>query len=549
MRGAEAIAHILKQEGVESMGIIPMNGLEEAAAISKIRPIIFRQERVGVNAADGVGRVTNGRSIGVFSMQAGPGAENAYAGVAQAYADSVPLLLLPASARRDRVGVHPTFNPHRSYADITKWSEQVNLPERIPDLMRRAFTQLRTGRPGPVLLDIPSDILSADVPESVVAYRPVTPRKASGDPQDIKNAAQILLGSKRPVIHAGQGVLYAEAWDELLELAELTQVPVMTTMAGKSSFPENHPLALGTRSGSTTGPVAHFLKEADVVFGIGCSFTRTHFGADLLGHKILVHCTNDYQDINKDYDVDHAVIGDAKLVLTQLIQEIKGLIAPQQRVENPEPVKEIKAIKDQWLNEWMPRLTSDEIPINPYRVIWDLMHTIDRKNSIVTHDSGSPRDQTMPFYEAISPRGFIGWGKSTQLGYSLGLALGAKLAAPEKLAVNIMGDYAFGMVGLDMDTALRERLPILTIVLNNSAMGIYSPDSFPTANDIYGTKFLTGNYAKIAEALGCYNERVDKPNEVIPAIKRAQQAISMGQPALLEIITKEERVFSHMSAP
>ena len=196
MRGAEAIAHILKQEGVESMGIIPMNGLEEAAAISKIRPIIFRQERVGVNAADGVGRVTNGRSIGVFSMQAGPGAENAYAGVAQAYADSVPLLLLPASARRDRVGVHPTFNPHRSYADITKWSEQVNLPERIPDLMRRAFTQLRTGRPGPVLLDIPSDILSADVPESVVAYRPVTPRKASGDPQDIKNAAQILLGSR-----------------------------------------------------------------------------------------------------------------------------------------------------------------------------------------------------------------------------------------------------------------------------------------------------------------------------------------------------------------
>ena len=167
MNGADAIVNILKQEGVEFMGIIPMNGLEEAAAISRIRPIIFRQERVGVNAVDGFGRVNNGKQVGVFSMQAGPGAENAYAGVAQAYADSVPMLLLPASSSRDRIGVHPTFSPYRSYGDITKWSEQINLPERIPDSLRRAFTQLRTGRPGPVLLDIPSDILRADVTESV----------------------------------------------------------------------------------------------------------------------------------------------------------------------------------------------------------------------------------------------------------------------------------------------------------------------------------------------------------------------------------------------
>ena len=166
MNGANAIAGILKQEGVEFMGIIPMNGLEEAAAIAGIRPIIFRQERVGINAADGFSRVSNGRRIGVFSMQAGPGAENGFAGVAQAFADSAPLLLLPASARRDRVGIHPTFSPHLSYAGITKWSEQVNLPERIPEIMRRAFTRLRNGRSGPVLLDIPADVLRAELPES-----------------------------------------------------------------------------------------------------------------------------------------------------------------------------------------------------------------------------------------------------------------------------------------------------------------------------------------------------------------------------------------------
>ena len=259
MKGAEAIARILKQEGVDFMGVIPMNTLEEAGAIHGVRPMIFRQERVGVNMADGYSRVTNGRGVGVFAMQAGPGAENAFAGVAQAYADSVPILLLPASAPRARAGTHPTFSPSQSYAEVTKWSGQINMSERIPEMMRRAFSQIRMGRPGPVLLEIPSDILRGDFPDDSLIYTPVTPRRSAGDPDDVREAARILLSAKRPVIQAGQGVLYAEAWDELLELAELTQTPVMTTMAGKSAFPENHPLSLGTRSGTTTGPVVHFI--------------------------------------------------------------------------------------------------------------------------------------------------------------------------------------------------------------------------------------------------------------------------------------------------
>ena len=544
MTGADAIARILKQEGVDHMGIIPMNTLEEAAAVHGIRPMIFRQERVGVNAADGYSRVTNGRGIGVFSMQAGPGAENAYAGVAQAYADSVPILLLAASARLDRVGVHPTFSPSRSYREVTKWSDQINMVERIPEMMRRAFSQLRMGRPGPVLLDIPADVLRGEAPEEATAYSPVRPRKSAGDPQDVREAARMLLAAKRPVIHAGQGVLYAEAWDELRALAELTQIPVMTTMAGKSVFPEDHPLALGTRSGSTTGPVAHFLREADLVFGIGCSFTNIHFGAGLFASKVLVHSTNDLGDLNKDYDADHAIIGDARLVLAQLVEEIRVQLGPAHGIENGATAKEVKTVKDQWLDEWMPKLTSDEVPINPYRVIWDLMHTVDRKNTIVTHDSGSPRDQAIPFYEAVSPRGFIAWGKSTQLGYSMGLAMGAKLAAPEKLAVNIIGDYGFGMVGLYIETAVRERIPILTIVLNNSAMGIYSPASFPVANELYGTKYISGDYAMVAEAMGGYNERIESPDEVVPAIKRAGKVVAGGRPAVLEMITSEEREFS-----
>ena len=548
MTGADVIASILKQEGVDFMGVIPMNTLEEAGAVHGVRPMIFRQERVGVNLADGYSRVTNGSGVGVFSMQAGPGAENAFAGVAQAYADSVPILLLPASAPRARSGVHPTFSPSQSYAQVTKWAEQINLIERVPEMMRRAFTQVRTGRPGPVLLEVPSDILRGEVPGGLADYTPVTPRVSSGDPQDVREAARMLLAAKRPVIQAGQGVLYAEAWDELLELAELTLAPVMTTMAGKSAFPEDHPLSLGTRSGTTTGPVVHFIDKADLIFGIGCSFTRIHYGADRFDSKVIVHCTNSLDDVNKDYDPDHAVVGDAKLVLSQLIEEIKLQLGSASRVAPNGTATEVAAVRKEWMKDWLPLLTSDEVPINPYRVIWDLMNTIDRKNAIVTHDSGSPRDESIPFYETISPRGFIAWGKSTQLGYSLGLAMGARMAAPDKLAVHIIGDYGFGMVALDIETCVRERIPILSIVLNNSAMGIYSPNSFPTANDLYGTKYTGGDFAKVAEAMGSYNARIEKPEEIVPAIKTATRVIEAGQPAVLEFITKEEHAFPFRGA-
>ena len=540
--GADLIARILKQEGVDFMGVIPFNSLEEAAAKAGIRPLIFRQERVGVNLADAYTRVTNGRRTGVFSMQAGPGAENAFAGVAQAYADSVPILLLPASAPRNRAGVHPTFSPQRTYESVVKWAGRVELPEEIPNALRRAFSQLRLGRPSPVLLELPSDILRGEAPADPFPYAPVQPRRAAGDPQDVREAARLLLAAKSPVIHAGQGVLYAEAWDELQQLAELTQTPVMTSMAGKSAFREDHPLALGTRSSTTTGMVAHFLSKADLVFGIGCSFTRVHYGADQFDSKALVHITNDENDINKDYPADHAVIGDAKLVMRQLIDEIKAAPAASRAVGRggrPNFAAQIGAVRDVWMRDWLPKMNSDAVPINPYRALSDLSKAIDPAKTIMNHDSGSPRDQMIPFYQAVNPRGFIAWGKSTQLGYSLGAAMGAKLAAPDKLCVNVIGDYGFGMVGTDLETAARENIPILTVVLNNSSMGIYRPEHFATAHELYGTKTTGGDFVKMAEALGGYSERVTQPQDIIPAVQRCVGVVDGGRPALLEIVTDD----------
>jgi acetolactate synthase-1/2/3 large subunit len=544
MNGVTAIANILKMEGVDFIGCMPSNPLIEACAIAGIRPIVIRQERTGVHMADGISRINNGKKIGVFLMQAGPGAENAMGGVAQAFADSVPILLLPAGAARHRQGVPPTFSPTRSYETITKWAAQINFAERAPELMRRAFTRLRSGRPGPVLLEIPQDVAGEEIDEVAFDYEPPPVVRTAGDPLAIARAARALLAAERPIIHAGQGVLYAEATEELVQVAEFLQAPVMTTLAGKSAFPENHPLSVGTGASSTTAGVHHFLSRADLVFGIGCSFTRSSFAVTIPPGKVLVHATNDDEDINKDYKCAYPVVGDARLVLAQLLEELKRQSNSSGRPVNQALLQEIQSVKQRWLDQWMPRLTSSEVPINPYRVIWDLMHTVDLDNVIVTHESGSSREQVVPFWEAHGPRSFIGWGKSTQLGYSLGLAMGAKLAAPDKQVINIMGDAAFGMVGLDMETAVRAQIPILTIVLNNSTMAIYPDDRFPVANQRYHAKQLSGNFAGVAEALGCYSEKIGDPKDIIPAIQRAQEVNRSGRPALLEFIIKEEGAYS-----
>ncbi|MBM3942953.1 MAG: thiamine pyrophosphate-requiring protein [SAR202 cluster bacterium] len=540
MNGVTAIANVLKLEGVDFIACMPSNPLIEAAAIAGIRPIVCRQERTGVHMADGFARITNGKKLGIFLMQAGPGAENAMGGVAQAYADSVPILLLPAGASRRRLGTAPVFSPTRSYESITKWSAQINFADRVPELMRRAMTKLRSGKPGPVLLEIPQDVATEEIKEEAFDYQPPQFVRTAADPEAVRRAVRAMLQAQRPVIQAGQGVLYGEATPELLEVAEFLQAPVYTTLSGKSAFPENHPLALGTAAGSTTGMVHQFLTRADLVFGIGTSFTKANTAAPILPGKTLIHATNEADDINKDYASQHALVGDAKLVLTQVLEELKRQGRPKSRAEAQAVQGDIRRVKEQWLAQWMPKLTSDETPINPYRVIWDLMHTVDLDNVIVTHDSGSSREEVSPFWEARAPRSFIGWGKSTQLGYSLGLAMGAKLAAPEKLVINIMGDAAFGMVGLDVETAVRSKIPILTIILNNSTMAIYPDSRVPTAQSKFRLKELSGNFAEVAQALGAYSEKVTQPRELVPAFQRAIAATQRGEPALLEVITVEE---------
>ncbi len=284
----------------------------------------------------------------------------------------------------------------------------------------------------------------------------------------------------------------------------------------------------------------HFLKKADLVFGIGTSFTRSHFIVPIPPGKPIVQVTISEEDVNKDYSVAHAVIGDARAVLGQLIEETRAQAGPAGR--SSAVADEVRAVKAEFLKEWMPRLTSDEVPISPYRAIWDLMNTVDRRRTIITHDAGNPRDQLVPFWESLVPHGYVGWGKSTQLGTGLGLAMGAKLAAPDRLSINLMGDVAFGMVGMDFETAVRSKIPILTVMLNNGLMGGYDK-YLPVSTERWGLRYVSGDYAKVAEGLGGYTERVEKPDDLVPAFRRALEEVTAGRPALLEVLTREEAVY------
>ena len=539
MKVGEAIAEILKREGVEIIFGYPVNHVLEAAACAGIRPVIVRQERVGLHMADAMSRVTSGRKIGVFAMQHGPGSENAFGGVAQAYSESVPILVMPMGYARRLAHIDPNFNSTASMRSITKSAEPITSPAEIANIFRRAFSRLRNGRGGPALVEIPVDLFAEEV-SGPFMYEPAVSARYGPDIADVRRAAAALVEARHPVIYAGQGIHYAQAWEPLKRLAELLAAPVATSLQGKSAFPENHPLSLGSGGLAFPRTVPHFLEKADWILGAGCSFTETAFGIAMPAGKKFIHATLDPNHLNKDVRAEIGLIGDAQLTLDALCVEVERLIA-KPRVSTVSA--EIAAVRKAWLDEWMPKLTSGESPISPYRVLWNLQHTVDVANTIITHDAGSPRDQLAPFWVTTQPLGYLGWGKTTQLGYGLGLAMGAKLARPEKLCINVWGDAAIGFTGMDFETAVRERIPILSVLLNNFSMAMELP-IMPVSTERYRSTDISGDYAAMAHALGGYGERVTEPGEIVPAIRRGIEQTKKGVPALLEFITSQELTVS-----
>ena len=535
----EAVARILKLEGVEWISCFPSNNLIESAAMEGIRTVMFRHERGAIMAADGFSRMSDRERFGVVITQGGPGSENSMGGIAQAFGDNIPILYFAGGPALNQYAVRPNFSPVRTYESVSKYGEVIMQADQVASTMRRAFHNLRNGRPGPVLIEIPSDVANQEVDEGSLNYQ--APKRAPQSPaaSDIKDAVKLLLNAKKPVIWSGMGVLMSKASEELRELAELTEIPVYSTMPGKSSFDDRHPLALGAGSSATSLPARTWVQESDVLFAVGSSMTRTGYGQPIPNGKVIIHNTESIEDLNKDFSVDVGIPGDAKLTLLAMIAEARSQIGESGRRDQTDVATEIAKLKAQWMADWKDILNSDETPINTYRVIGELERNLDKENSIVTHDAGAPRDTIMPFYTSTVPHSYIGWGKTTHLGYGIPLMIGAKLANPDKFCLNFMGDGAFGMSGLDIETSVREGAPITTVVLNNGGMATY-PGGYPVANELFGTTRMGGDYAKLAEGMGAVGITVTQPGEVANAIKQAMKLNAEGRTVLLDIHTNLE---------
>ena len=551
MTGGDAVIHALEKEGVEYIsgfaggGEVPLWPALRASETIKV--FLARHERQGVEIADGYARATG--KVGVALCGTGPGATNTLTGIAGAFADNIPVLLL--------MGQHPLGNmgkeiqqevPSSIFDSFVKWKGTMSKVEDIPGVMRRAFTALRSGSPGPVVLEMPLDVLSSEAADSVLNYEPVGPGlTAAADPRDIAMAADILGNASFPILNVGGGVLAAEAWDEARELAELLSMPVASTLVGKGAFPEDHPLSLGggvyPRSKYASGQALHINRKADAVLAVGNSFRMPNAtdGRPIPDGVKLIHINADPEDLNKIYPADVPILADAKLALRSLIDAVRDRLGPGKGGVKEEVVSEIQQAKAKWLGEWQSIFTDPSVPTNGYRVVHDLMQVVDLDRTIALHDAGGSRGYLSPFWPATKPRNYIGMGGMAAMGWSMGAAVGVKLGRPDHLVFHVLGDASYGMVGMEVETAVRMGLPTLTVVLNNGGTGggLMAMDRPNAAPPTFAE--LSGNFSLVAQGLGAYSERVVQPEDIIPAFRRAIQATESGQAALVEGMIKPMR--------
>ena len=544
MSNADVIIEILQQEGVEYLAGFPNNRLFNSAASHDMPPIIGRTERVIINMADAYTRMHNGRKIGAIAVQDGPGIEASFSAVAQAYGDNTPILMLPGAHAPAMQDYDPQFIASRSYRDITKFATMINDPRSLVRKFEMAFSALKNGKSGPVLIETAAPLLWGNLDGEKPNYVSPPRLRSKADDVDVERILDALMSAKRPVIIAGHGALYAEAWNELRAFAEFMQIPVTTSLLGKSVFPENHELSLGCAGRTITKAAGHFANESDFILGVGTSFTINDFTARMPKDAVLGQITNAPSDIGKCRNVACAAIGDAQLVLNQLMDLAKEKIGEGGRPKATETIAEIAQLKQEFFDEWSERLLCDDDgPISPYRVIHEMNTLFDKTSTVVTHDAGNPRDQIVPFYDAHTPRGYLGWGKSTHLGSSLGMALGGKLARPDWLSVNFVGDTGFGQTANDFETAVRSNLPIMTVLVNNGCMGGYGT-YMPDAVEKYQSSQTGGDYTAMAQAMGGYAERIEKASDVRAALQRGIDQTQQGNAVVLEFITREEPVLA-----
>jgi thiamine pyrophosphate-dependent acetolactate synthase large subunit-like protein len=543
MRVADAVVDIFKTEGVKFVATLPGDDIlplfDAFHQNGEIPLILTRHEQATVFMADGYARSTG--KPGVAMVTKGPGRCNAFTAIVNAFTDCVPLVVIFGHSSRKQLakGMLQEVPYLETFASMAKWTFSIPSPERVPEVFRRAFTLCQSGRPGPVIIEIPQDISMAQA--EIPPYQKMRRVRFGPDPDDVDKLLELMQQAKKPLIYVGRGALWSGATDDLVKFSEAYALPVMATLPAKGAMPEDHPLCLGLggypRAVYSTGQSKKFAEEADLVIALGCSF-RQHATSSWLpkpAHAKLVQVDIDPSELHKNYCADLVILSDIKLFLQAMLGRGQQKLGNWRRGMTGVVGEEIRELKNQWMDSWGPRLQSEEVPLNPYRVCWDIAHRLDRRKTILLHDAGVTRAYVSHHYETLFPTGFIGFGGTSAMGWSVPAAMGAKLGHPDKTVVNVTGDGSFGLTGMEIETAARNDIRTLTVILNNESLGA----SRETLHERFkGHEIgisLKGDYAALARALGAYGEQVIQPQELQPAIDRA---LAHPGPALLEVAVK-----------
>lgn len=538
MKGGEAIIKSLTDQGVEIVFGYPggvLLPLYDVIYDSDLKHILVRHEQCAAHAADGFARASG--KVGVCIGTSGPGATNLITGIATAYMDSSPILAIAGQVSSNLIG-NDAFQEVDTIGitmPITKHNYQPMKANEIPGMIKSAFYIAGTGRPGPVVLDLPKDVQEEEFEfESakdieLPGYKPTM----KGHPRQLKRAAKLIKESKKPVILAGGGIILSGATEELLQFANMINAPVSTSLMGKGSFPEDNPLSLGML-GMHGRKVSNFIvDECDCLIAIGCRFSDRTTGllTEFAKNAKILHIDVDPAEIGKNVDIDVPIVGDAKTILGDLITII-----------DPEPEK-----KQEWLNyvkdfknSCIPRLSFNEVPLKPQQVIKELSEAI-TEDTIVTTDVGQNQMWMAHYFDVKNPRKFISSGGLGTMGFGFPAAIGAKIAKPNDDVIAVCGDGGFLMVCQDLATIKEYDIPVIIVVLDNRHLGMVAQWQKLFYDERMSHTHLgeSPDFVKLAESFGVKAERIEKPGEMKEAIERA---IKSGEPYLLDVIIDPDEI-------
>lgn len=533
LTGAQLLVRMLKAEGVRHL--FTLSGLHiapiYAACIEEgIQIVDTRHEQAAAHAADATARLTRG--IGVCAVTAGPGVTDALTGIANAYAANSPVLLLGGAA--------PSFNAGKGslqemeqvdlFTRITRWSDRVPSPDRVPTYLAKAFRTMLTGRPGPVFLELPWDVLSNGVEESEcplpTSYR--TRARQPGDPAFVERAAALLAAAQHPVVVAGSSIHWDDAAAQLAELAERAGAPVYLNGAGRGSLPAEHPHFFSqTRKDA--------LAEADVVVIAGTPLDfRLGYGAGIAESAKIVQIDTDASEIGRNRGVEIGIIGDSRSVLEQLASALP------RRPRGDAWLRELRKREQAKAERQAAYERSDQVPIHHFRLAKEL-DTVARAagDSMFVADGGNWVAIAAKVIALRKPGRWLDPGPLGCLGVGAPFAIAAKLLHPERPVFVIQGDGSFGLNGMDFDTALRFKLPMVAVVGNDASWGqirlpqvqLFGPEKSPA------TQLAPTRYDKVVAALGGYGENVTEPAQIRPALERA---VASGTVACVNVMLDPE---------